>query len=247
MLIFDAGTGIKSLGDHLMATGQQPVEASILISHPHWDHINALPFFTPLYAPGNRFTFFGARHGGTTMRDLVSAQMDDVYFPVTTRQFGAQLDFCDIGSGSFEIDGLTVKTMLLNHPGTCLGYRVEHEGRAICYVTDNELYPPGHPQFSPKYLDQLVQFVEGADALITDATYTDEEYQTKIGWGHSAVSQVVDLAHAARVKVLHLFHHDPDQDDDAVDRKLTFAARRLFELGSETICMAPREAQVFRY
>ena len=119
--------------------------------------------------------------------------------------------------------GVSVKTMLLSHPGNCLGYRIEYHGRSICYVIDNELYLPESPFYNRAYVEKLADFVRDADILITDTTYTDQEYESKVGWGHSCVSQVIDLADRANVKALHLFHHDPDQYDDDIDDKLEVA------------------------
>src|SRR5262249_1203473 len=123
----------------------------------------------------------------------------------------------------------------------CLGYRVSHGGRAICYVTDNELYVPESEHYDEEYVERLADFARDADMLITDATYTDEEYPKKMGYGHSAVSQVADLAGRARAKALYLFHHDPDQSDDLVDAKLARARERLAATGAPTIALAPTE------
>ena len=144
------------------------------------------------------------------------------------------------------LDGIAVKTLLLSHPGNCLGYRVEYKGRSVCYITDNELFLPDSQQHNPHYVDRLTAFVSGTDALITDCTYTDSEYVTKVGWGHSCVGQVVDLAHRAKVETLYIFHHDPDQNDDAIDAKLQAAQDRLVSLGSDTRCEAPAETQVVK-
>jgi len=245
LIIFDAGSGIKYLGDHIFATakeaGKKRVSAKLFISHPHWDHINAFPFFGPMYVPGNEFEVMGARHGDTTMRELISAQMDGIYFPITIREFGSRVYFRDLGEETIEVDGISVRTMLLNHPGNCLGYRVELGGKSVCYITDNELFLPDHPAYSAAYEDRLADFCRGTDVLITDTTYTDAEYATKIEWGHSCVSQVAALAHKAEVKKLHLFHHDPDQDDDAIDAKLVAVRAALNALGSQVECEAPAE------
>lgn len=244
--IFDAGTGIKELSNHLMRRGQTRFEATIFISHPHWDHINALPFFAPLYFPGNHFDICGATHGDASMRELISAQMDDIYFPITIREFGAHVSFRDLRQETVEIENIIVKTMLLSHPGYCLGYRCEYGGRAICYVTDNELYPARTPGYNPHFETALAAFCQGADYLITDTTYTDAEYEKKVGWGHSCISKVVELAHRARVKNLCLFHHDPDQDDDAIDAKQEIAAGQLKRMGSDVNCLTPKEGTVFK-
>ncbi len=244
--IFDAGSGIKELSNAWLAQKRGKLEAKIFISHPHWDHINALPFFVPLYIPGNEFEILGASHPHHTMHELISAQMDDVYFPITIKEFGSRVYFRDLNEETFDIDDITIKTKLLSHPGNCLGYRVEYEGRSVCYVTDNELFLPDGPHYDAHYVSQLTAFLDKADVLITDCTYTDEEYEGKVGWGHSCISQVTELAHNAEVETLYLFHHDPDQDDDAIDAKLEMAARALESLSSKTKCVAPAETDVVK-
>jgi phosphoribosyl 1,2-cyclic phosphodiesterase len=243
LFIFDAGSGIKSLGSHLMAQKKR-ISAHIFISHPHWDHINAFPYFAPLFMQGNEFEVLGAAHGEISLQKMISDQMDSIYFPVTMREFGARVSFREIGEQRLEVEGVTVRSMLLSHPGRCLGYRVEIGGRVLCYVTDNELFPSDLPQHDAHYRQQLVAFVKDADVLITDTTYTDEAYRDKIGWGHSAIGEVVRLAHDAGVKELHLFHHDPDQTDDDIDRKLQASQSQLVTLGSVTKCMAPAEGDI---
>ena len=241
--IFDAGTGIKVLSDHLRETGRSRVEAKLFISHPHWDHINALPFFEPMYTQGSEFEILGASHGDVTMRELISAQMDDVYFPITLKEFAARVYFRDLHEETIEIGKVTIRTKLLSHPGYCLGYRVEYNGRSICYVTDNELFLESDPSHNAAYVETLAEFVSETDVLITDCTYTDEEYKSKVGWGHSCISQVVDLADRGNVKTLALFHHDPDQDDAAIDAKWEEACRLLKSRGSSTECVAPVERE----
>jgi phosphoribosyl 1,2-cyclic phosphodiesterase/CheY-like chemotaxis protein len=243
--IFDAGTGIKRLGDQVMAQDRQRMTAKIFISHPHYDHINALPFFAPLYVQGNDFEIIGARHGDKDMRALVSAQMEDVFFPITMREFGARVYFRNVAQGEHDFDRVKVRTMLLSHPGHCLGYRIEYRERSICYVTDNELFPKWTPYHDAHYFEQLSDFVAGADVLITDATYTDEEYKSKVKWGHSCLSEVARLATHAEVEALHLFHHDPGQTDDDIDEKLATTRQLLEELGSAVTCVAPSEGQQY--
>jgi phosphoribosyl 1,2-cyclic phosphodiesterase len=241
LFIFDAGSGIKALSDALLAAKRSRIDGTLLISHPHWDHINALPFFVPFYMQSNQFEICGASHGDITMRDLISAQMDGVYFPVTVREFAASITYRDLAEGEHTIGGVSVKTMLLSHPGNCLGYRVSYGGRSICYVTDNELFDPGSDFYSEEYIDRLVAFVGETDVLITDCTYTDEVYPRKVGWGHSSVSQVADLAARARPKALYLVHHDPDDTDDIIDAKLAAARERLAARGASTTVLAPAE------
>jgi len=245
LFIFDAGTGIKQLSDHLMKTHQTSISAKIFISHPHWDHINALPFFTPLYIPGNEFEICGPSHGDITMRELISSQMDGVYFPIRIKEFAARVYFRDLKEQEFEIDQIKIKTLLLSHPGYCLGYRLEYKDKVICYVTDNELFPKISPHYNLNYFEKLSQFINSADYLITDSTYTDKEYKSKSNWGHSSLSQVIELVDHSKVKRLLLYHHDPDQTDQDIDDKFTTAKDMLKELNSKTICIAPKEKQHF--
>jgi phosphoribosyl 1,2-cyclic phosphodiesterase len=245
LFVFDAGSGIKELSSFL--GHEKPVHGRIFLSHPHWDHINAFPFFAPLYVDGNEFEILGAAQGSISVKDLISAQMDGVYFPITIQQFCARIRFRDLDEGSFQIGGAEVSTLRLSHPGSCLGYRVRYEGRSICYVTDNELFSPGSPRHSEEYVGRLVEFVRDADALITDTTYSDEEYGPKEGWGHSCVSQVAALADRADVRTLFIFHHDPDQTDEDIDRKHEACVKALRDLGSTTECIAPKERDDFSF
>jgi len=246
LFIFDAGTGIKVFSDHLMAKQEQRIEAEIFISHPHWDHINALPFFAPLYVPGNEFEICGPSHGDITMRELISGQMEGVYSPIKIKKFASRVYFRDLKEEEFDIRRIKIRTMLLNHPGYCLGYRLEYKGKSVCYVTDNELYPESSRFYNSAYLEKLLEFIRGADALITDVTYTDKEYEGRIGWGHSPVGLVVNLADRAGVKTLYPCHHDPDQSDRDIDAKLEAARELLAKKNSRTRCVGPQEKQLIK-
>jgi phosphoribosyl 1,2-cyclic phosphodiesterase len=241
LFVFDAGTGIRALSDALLADGRTRLDARVLISHPHWDHINTIPFFVPFYMQGNSFEVCGPSHGDITMRGLITAQMDGVYFPITTREFAADVQYRDLAEGEYDIGGVAVRTMLLSHPGNCLGYRLEYAGRRLCYVTDNELYPTDSPFRSDEYVERLVDFCRDVNVLITDCTYSDEEYERRIHWGHSSVSQVAELAWRARVRSLYLVHHDPGQNDQAIDAKLARAQAWLAARGANTEVVAPVE------
>lgn len=239
--VFDAGTGIKELSNYVQARHGGKWSARVFISHPHWDHINAIPYFVPMFVPGNEFEVIGARHGDRSMRELISAQMDDVYFPVTLKEMGARVYFRDIEPGTLTVDGIEVRCMYLSHPGKCLGYRVNYGAASFCYITDNEIYPQGSAHHNPHFEAQLVDFMRGADIAIMDACYTEAEYRKKANWGHSSVNEVVRIAHAAEVAELQLFHHDPDQDDRMIEAKLETATALLAGLKSKTRCTVPRE------
>ena len=242
LYIFDCGTGIKRLSDRIMIDATQRLSARIFISHTHWDHINTVPFFAPLYIRGNQIELFGPYQGDLTIEHAISAQMESVYFPVTVREFGARVKFRDLREESLEFGAVRVETMLLRHPGYCLGYKLTYRDRSVCYITDNELYLPTDPRYDARYVQNLVNFVRGTDVLITDTTYRDHEYPSKVDWGHSSVSQVADLAARAEVKRLHLFHHDPDQTDADIDAKLGETRQTLERLGSNVLCEAPAES-----
>jgi phosphoribosyl 1,2-cyclic phosphodiesterase len=241
LYVFDCGSGIKRLSDYLMSSKPQRLSARIFISHPHWDHINTVPFFAPLYIRGNEVEIHGPYQGDLTIERVVSAQMESVYFPVTTREFGAHVVFRDLREESLNYGAVRIDTMLLSHPGYCLGYRITSHGRKVCYITDNEIYLHGDARRDEKYLERLTDFIGGADLLITDTTYRDHEYPAKVDWGHSCVSQVTELAARAQVKRLHLFHHDPDQSDADIDAKLREARAALDKRGARVACDAPAE------
>ena len=219
--IFDGGTGIRNLGQWLPKKGVR--EATVLFSHTHWDHINGLPFFAPAYQPGNHFRLLAGHLGQTGgIASIFARQMSDPYFPVPTSAMRANLRFEDFTAGDrFGLgvaDRVGVRTAPLNHPNGATGYRLDYQGRSLCYVTDTE--------HRPGTLDaNILGLIEGADLLIYDCTYTDQEFAGKIGWGHSTWQEGIRLAQTANVRRLAIFHHDPDHDDSFMDR-LALAARR---------------------
>ncbi len=235
LMVFDAGTGIRPLG--LSMPVDQPVELDHFFSHAHWDHIVGLPFFRPAYIPGNKIRIRSGHHiSGGGLENALREAMHDPLFPIPLEIFKADLDFINFNAGdTLEIgDGITVRTARLNHPNGCTGYRVTYDGKSVCYVTDTE-HVVGK-------LDQVVlDLIAGADIVIYDATYTDEEFEPKIGWGHSTWQEGVRLCKAAGAKRLVLFHHDPDRDDHALD-EIEVAVRVEFDLAivaHEGLALAP--------
>lgn len=207
-IILDAGTGIRLLGNQLV--GRYPnggLEAHILLSHLHWDHIQGIPFFKPLFHPGNRFHFLGHRPQGTSLREQLEGQQDFSYFPVDMTYMQAEKRFREVANMDFNIGGAQIRSRMLNHPGGCLGYRIQVGEASIVYATDNE-----HTGSGPE--DAILELAEGADILVYDSNYTPQEYEAgRTGWGHSTWLQAVVNARAAGVHQLILYHHDQDHDD----------------------------------
>ncbi len=222
-LILDCGTGVRALGASLMARASQPVTATILLSHTHWDHIQGFPFFAPLFIPGNRVTVCGPEGSGKSLREVLSGQMEFTYFPVEIDQLPAAIAFRELAEGVHEFEGVRVVAQFLHHPAMTLGYRIEADGATVVYVCDHEPFSEtlwhGHP--TSIQAESIVhegdrrhaRFMAGADLVIHDAQYTPEEYPAKKNWGHSTYEYAVALAAASGVRALALTHHDPTHDD----------------------------------
>jgi phosphoribosyl 1,2-cyclic phosphodiesterase len=212
IFVLDCGTGFRLLGKQLLGEfGHKSVQAHVFLSHYHWDHIQGIPFFEPLYNPENQFQFYGFISSAGSVQNVIEGQMSDPYFPVNMNIMQAQRHYQKIGAEAVDLDGMKVYALPLNHPQGCLGFRMEHNGMVVTYATDNE---PG----SPEHDANVRKLAEGADLLIYDAQYTPLEYSNfKKGWGHSTWREGVNIAKETGVKQLILFHHDPDHNDVFVD------------------------------
>ncbi|MBV5261211.1 MBL fold metallo-hydrolase [Synechococcus moorigangaii CMS01] len=228
-LIFDGGTGLRVLGEALMAQAE-PIAAHLFFSHSHWDHIQGFPFFMPAFKAGNQFNIYGVLldQGGdaVTIQQRLHDQMLHPNFPVPLQVMQAKLRFFALALGETLSlgDDLTITNARLNHPGGAVGYRVNWQGLGIAYITDTEHY-------RDRLDGRVLGLAQGADVLIIDATYTDQEYydphQSKLGWGHSTWQEAVKIAQAAQVQQLVLFHHDPNHDDDFLDQIWEEARQRF--------------------
>lgn len=231
LIILDAGSGIRQLGNELLA--QMPIDASIFISHTHWDHIQGLPFFVPLFIPGNQFKIHGAFDPvyGKDLKTILSGQMEYCYFPVRENELKSQIEYIDLKERqTIEVGTAKVSCLLMNHPVLNYGYRVEADGKSLFFTGDHEpqnnIYDPEDEEYAEfqeiiDMKEQLIaEFINGADLLICDCMYTEEEYPTKIGWGHGTPSTSIAMASLAKARQLILTHHDPIRTDAQLDELL---------------------------
>ncbi|MDX1402612.1 MAG: MBL fold metallo-hydrolase [Kiloniellales bacterium] len=211
LLILDAGTGLRPLGENLNG---QNLDADILLTHAHHDHIAGLPFFLPFFASKNCFRIWaGHLYPDHCLHDVLCQFMAAPIFPVPPKIFSARMIYKDFTAGETLTFGesVTVKTAPLNHPNGATGYRIEFNEKSICYVTDTE-HLPGRPD------QKILDLISGADLLIYDCSYTDEEFPRFVNWGHSTWQEGLRLCDAAGVGKLIIFHHDPSHDDEEMDR-----------------------------
>jgi phosphoribosyl 1,2-cyclic phosphodiesterase len=257
IIIIDAGSGIRELGDHLLIHHRDrgPVEADLFFTHTHIDHIIGFPFFAPLYVRGTKLRIYGpATYDEDSLEKVIGSQMSYHYFPVRLVEAAAEMVYRDLKEGHFELgDGIEVTTRYLNHPLLCLGYRFEHRGRIVCTVYDTEPFRNLFAETSgslgsddrtanegqivaDRENSRLEEFFAGADLLIYDAQYIQAEYESsRLGWGHTTVEYAIAAARRACVKRLILFHHDPGRTDAEMDALTSVYCRRDPSGGPEVL------------
>ena len=241
LIILDAGSGIRELGLALEKEfGSRPINVSLLITHTHWDHIQGFPFFVPSYHDKNRIRIFGYNGTDSGLQEILKDQMATPFFPVSLFDLPGRIQFETLTSMDFNIGKVRVHAMRMNHPGVCVGYRIVTGQGSIAYMPDNETYdafklhasesnslnPEQTRTRAHEDRAELVKFLKDSDILILDSQYTDEEYESHVGWGHGSLSSGISLAADAGVRKLILFHHDPTHDDQAID-KMVETARNL--------------------
>lgn len=239
LIIIDAGSGIRELGNYIMAHDlpKGPIKTEIFLTHTHWDHIMGFPFFTPIYVPGSQLKVYGpVTYEGDTLENVVGGQLTYRYFPVRDVELAADIAYIDLKEGRLDLgDGITLTTKYLNHPILCLGYRFEYQDKVFCTAYDTEPFrnlfcaDPSDPSYDEAMAKEgdlvageqnnlLERFFAGADLLVHDTQYTQEEYESsKIGWGHSPFQHAIAAANRVGVKKMAFFHHEPVRSDSQMD------------------------------
>ncbi|MDO9138797.1 MAG: MBL fold metallo-hydrolase [Methylobacter sp.] len=228
LIILDAGTGIHALAQNLLK--EMPVQAHIFITHTHWDHIQGLPFFIPIFIPNNHITLYGGVDPVTneTIKRALSVQLQYSFFPIREAQLNARIDYNSIKPGQpIKVGSATITPIILSHPVLNFGYRIDSDGQSIFFTGDYEpqlnIYAPDDDEyeefqaFVDAKWDEIVRAMNDVDALIVDASYTTEEYAAKQGWGHGTYDSAIRLAQAAQAKKLYFTHHEPTRTDASLE------------------------------
>lgn len=258
IIILDAGTGLRPLGRALMREFKcQPLHLTLLLTHTHWDHIQGLPFFQPIYRPQCRLRILGFEGADRSLVNVLSGQMRSPYFPVQFGELPGNITIKEPKTRRFRVDSMQVKAQPANHSGGCVGYRLFTPNGSIAYFPDHETHShyfrmqtggAAHKKGSRisdrSEAQKMADFLHGTDVLILDSQFDSEEYQTHIGWGHGCVDEVVALAIEAKVKHLFLFHHDPNHSDARVSAMLKHARKLAAASGASLRIDAAREGAV---
>jgi phosphoribosyl 1,2-cyclic phosphodiesterase/CheY-like chemotaxis protein len=257
IIILDAGTGLRLLGRELMTEFEnQSLDLTLLLTHTHWDHIQGLPFFLPVYKPRNRLRILGyegARHG---LDNVLTSQMESPFFPIGLREVPANVRIEELKELKFQIGQVRVEACFANHPGICVGYRLFTSAGSVAFFPDNEPYQAPRRtratagdteeiQYVRGQEGKMIEFLHGADVLIMDTQYDRDEYLEHVGWGHGCLDDVVALAIKAEAKQLFLFHHDPGHDDAKIEQMVAHARRIVANKHSSLHIDAAREGATF--
>jgi phosphoribosyl 1,2-cyclic phosphodiesterase len=231
------------------------MKLTLLISHTHWDHIQGLPFFSPTYNQKNLIRVLGYEVARAGLAEILASQMETPFFPVSLRELPSHLAIEELKYMEFQIGKVEVRSKFANHPGICAGYRLFTSSGSIAYFTDNEQYEElkllsasrdgisedDARDFAGRERRKMVEFLQGCDVAIMDTQYTDEEYAKHIGWGHSSLGSVVSLGLDSNVGKLLLFHHDPNHDDEMIDKMVEHARALVAQSGKPLEVDAARE------
>ncbi len=240
VVILDAGTGLRELGIALLAEFKnKPLNLTLLVSHTHWDHIQGLPFFAPIYNPRCRLRILGAPGTRESLVGALTGQMESNYFPVPFAKVPGNIEIEEVKDFNFSIGAIQVRAQRSHHPGLCFGYRLFAPDGLIVFFPDSEPRSGGDDR-------EMIEFSREADVLILDSQYDAAEYRAHTGWGHGCLDDAVALALKARVGHLCLFHHDPGHDDKTIDRFVKRARQMVAKAKSKMKVDAAREGMTIR-
>lgn len=246
LLILDAGTGIRALGYYIIQNEiNEPLD--ILLSHYHWDHIQGIPFFVPIYQKDRKITFYGIPGSEESIQKLLSKQMGKDYFPIKIEDVPAKIKFEHIRPNeSFKLDGLTIETYNVYHPSPTLTFKISEKNKCVVYMTDNELdvKDENDSNISEKVREKnekLIHFCNKCDYLIHDMMFDEKLIKAKLGWGHSSNKALANFAMLAQVKNIVFFHYNPEYTDAKIDQLLESTQAELKKNGSEINCIASEE------
>lgn len=242
LLIFDAGTGIKKLGQQIIKANSHNT-IHLFFTHSHWDHIHGFPLFRPAYSDKYEINIYGYLKILKKLQKSLNGQMDFNYFPVKFDHLKAKINFITITNQNFQLNSATISCIENNHPGNSYGFKVFEGGKSIIFITDNELIPRFN---SASNWNEYVAFCSDADVLIHDAHYLPKELIETEGFGHSSYDQAFDLAIEARVKQMIFFHHDPDRTDKQIETILDGYRNRLDNLNLKMKLDAAKEGSKYR-
>lgn len=236
IIIIDAGSGIRKLGNKLLQEKSQSF--NLLFTHFHWDHLIGFPFFKPIYFPGTEIEVYGCSFDGDTLSEMLSTVMTSPYFPVRLKDINANIKYHRACVKKFQLDSVQVTPISLSHPNRAIGYKFEEDGKSFVFMTDNELafQHEGGLDFQD-YID----FVSGADILFHDAEYTDEDYELTKTWGHSRYKDAMQLALEADVKEFGMVHHNQERSDKELDDIVIECKLIAKEAKSKMKCFAAYE------
>jgi len=240
LIVFDAGTGIRKLGQSILKR-KEVKEIYLFLTHAHWDHLSGFPFFVPAYIPANTIHVRGGPRAKRFLHDFLSKQMEPPYFPVTMNEMKAKIDFKEGKPEKMKIGSAEILPIPLNHPNGGYGFRINDKKGSFVFLTDNE---PGFNHPGGLKQTDYIQFSKGADLLFHDSQYTSEEYAGKKGWGHSTFRESLLLGMSARVRHIGFFHHDPERSDGALDTIVNRMKMQIEEDGRKLSCFGVKENTV---
>ncbi len=237
IIILDAGSGLRALGRALLAEFKnQPLNLTLLLTHTHWDHIQGLPFFAPIYDPRCHLRILGGEGARKGLVNALTGQMESTYFPVPFAKLPSNIEIEELKDFNLNIGSVCVRAQRANHPGQCVGYRLFSPDGLVAFFPDAESRQGGEDR-------EMIEFLRDVDVLILDSQYDSAEYKKHIGWGHGCVDDSVALAVRAGVKQLCLFHHDPDHDDKRIDAFVKHARQLVVKQKAGLKVDAARELQ----